>query len=89
MTIKGEIIEVGGGRWKVREAKTREDALNAIASARCSGSVGARQTDDKRLCGGALDVLADVVHVPLPCWLARIGAISGDHHKRAIVGCRD
>lgn len=63
MTITNEIIEVGGRRWKVREAKTREDALNAIASARCSGSVGERQTHDKRLCGGALEVLADVVQI--------------------------
>lgn len=61
--IANEIIEVGGRRWKVREAKTREDALNAIASARCSGSVGARQTHDKRLCGGGVEVLADVVQI--------------------------
>lgn len=63
MTLKNEIIEVAGRRWKVREALTREDALDAIASARCSGSVGARHTHDKTLCGGGVVVLADVVQL--------------------------
>lgn len=63
MTLENEVLEVGGRRWKVREAVTREDALDAIASARCSGSVGARQTVDKSLCGGGVVVLADVVQI--------------------------
>ena len=61
--MKDEILDVGGRRWKVREAKTREDAMSAIASARCCGSVGERVTHDKRLCGGGIEVRADVVQI--------------------------
>lgn len=61
--MKNEIIEVGGRSWKVREAKTREDALNAIASARCSGSVGEKVIIDKRFVGGGEEVIADVVQI--------------------------
>jgi len=61
--LKNEIIECGGRRWLVREAKTRDAALSAIASARCTGSIGERVTHDKRLCGGSVEVYADVVQI--------------------------
>lgn len=57
------IIEVGGCRWKVREAVSEEAALNAIASARCSGSVGHKDVIDYRYAGGGEKVLADVVQI--------------------------
>ena len=63
MALENEVIEVGGQRWKVREAKTRENALNAIASARGSGSVGTKIAIDKTYCGGGVEVLADVVQI--------------------------
>lgn len=52
-----------GQRWKVREARSLDDALNAIASARVSGSVGTTQTLDDSLCGGGFHVLADVIQI--------------------------
>lgn len=61
--IKNTIIEVAGRRWKVREAKTREDALSAIDMARVSGSVGWKDTIDRTYTGGVKEVLADVVQV--------------------------
>ncbi len=43
--MKDEVIEVGGDKWKVREARSRSDALDAIAMARCTGSVGSRHSE--------------------------------------------
>lgn len=61
--MQNEIIEVGGRRWLVREAKSREDALDAIAEARCTGSVGSKTIVDRRFVGGGVEVLADVVQI--------------------------
>lgn len=61
--ITNKIIEVGGLRWLIREVKSEEHALNAIASARVSGSVGSKHTLDETRTGGAVSVLADVVRV--------------------------
>jgi hypothetical protein len=61
VTLRNEIIEVGGRRWKVREARSHEDALNTIAHARVSGSVGAKDILDETHCGGGVTVLGDVV----------------------------
>ena len=38
--MENVILEIGGRRWLVREAISEEMALNAIASARCTGSIG-------------------------------------------------
>lgn len=61
--IKNEIVEVGGRRWKIREAKTMEHALGAIASARVSGSVGSSSTLNETYMGGGITVLASVVQI--------------------------
>lgn len=61
--IKNEIIEVGGLRWKIREAITMEAAKDAIASARVTGSVGCKMTVDETYCGGGKYTRADVVQV--------------------------
>jgi hypothetical protein len=61
--LKDVILEVGGMRWKVREAKSEKAALAAIASARVSGSVGAKNTLDETLIGRGITVLADVVKI--------------------------
>lgn len=56
-------LEVNGSRWFVWEARSREDALNAIAHASCTGSRGARDLEDNTACGGTVEVLADVLRV--------------------------
>lgn len=61
--MKNRIIEVGGTRWKVREAISREAADHAITMARCTGSVGSRHTRDMTRCGGEVIVEADVVRL--------------------------
>lgn len=61
--MENQIIEVGGLRWKVRYAKTLNDAMNAIASARCSGSVGEIHEIDRRFVGGGTEIIADVVQI--------------------------
>jgi hypothetical protein len=56
--MKNEIIEVDGSKWLVTEAVSKEEALNAIAFARCTGSRGSKhtaQSDD-----GVVRVLAEV-----------------------------
>ena len=63
MKIINEIVEVGGRRWKIREAKSHNDALNEIAHARCTGSVGGKSTLDKTRMGGGISVIADVVQI--------------------------
>lgn len=62
-TILNEIVEVGGQRWKVREAVSMEAAHEAIAMARCTGSVGSRHVRDQTRCGGTMFVEADVVRL--------------------------
>ena len=61
--IKNQIIVENGQRWKIREAKSMAHALEAIAYASVSGSVGEQHVLDKSLCGGGIEVLADVVKV--------------------------
>jgi len=56
-----ETIEVYGRSWLVREARSRNDALNAIGMAAATGSVGNKDILDETLCGGGITVLADVV----------------------------
>ena len=59
--MKNEIIEVDGSKWLVTEAVSKEEALNAIAYARCTGSRGSKhtaQSDD-----GVVRVLAEVSRV--------------------------
>lgn len=54
-----EIVEVNGARWRV-EAKSMAAAQNEIALAICTGSVGSRSQVDSTLCGGGVELLADV-----------------------------
>lgn len=61
--MKNEIIEISGRRWLVKQAVSREAALNAIASARCSGSVGQTDIVDKTFIGGGKTILAEVVQI--------------------------
>ena len=61
--MKDEIIEVSGQRWKVRNALSADAALNAIADARATGSVGAKHIRDETAIGGDVVVMADVVKV--------------------------
>ena len=63
--MKNEILEVGGRRWLVREAVNEEAALNAIASARCMGSVGQKDLQSEWHDGKIQNerVIADVVQV--------------------------
>jgi hypothetical protein len=61
--ITNKTIEVGGLNWLIREAKSEEHALNAIASARMSGSVGCKHERDETYVGGGVSVEADVVRV--------------------------
>lgn len=46
MKMINEIIEIGGRKWKVIEAVSREAAENEIAMARCTGSVGGKRFDN-------------------------------------------
>lgn len=61
--LKNEIIEVSGTRWLVREAVSKEAALNEVSMARVTGSVGGKSSIDETLCGGGVVVLADVVQI--------------------------
>jgi hypothetical protein len=54
--MKNEIIEVGGSKWKVREARALNDAMHAIDLAACTGSVGSE------FCENGV-VVADVVRL--------------------------
>ncbi len=58
--MKNEIISVDSSKWLVREAKSMNDALNAVAMARCTGSVGSKQIEEYN---GAKTILADVVRL--------------------------
>ena len=57
------IVQKGDTQWKVREARSMEDAENAIAMASVSGSVGHMDILDETRCGGGITVLADVVRL--------------------------
>lgn len=59
--MENVVLSVGGRDWLVREAVSEEAVLNAIASARCSGSVGSKSTLNRTYVGGGITVLADVV----------------------------
>lgn len=54
-----QILEVDGHKWRV-EAATMTDALNEIAHARCTGSVGSSTVIDERLVGGEARLVARV-----------------------------
>ena len=56
MQMQNKMIEVTGSRWLVREARSIEDALNAISHARVTGSVGSKTIVND-------EVTADVVRV--------------------------
>lgn len=57
--IVDQIIEVNGQKWRVK-AKSMQAALNEIAMARCTGSVGSSSTRDETLCGGGIELIAEV-----------------------------
>lgn len=59
--MHNETMIVGGRTWLVREARSEQDALNTIASARVSGSVGYKSILDRTYVGGGVTVLADVI----------------------------
>lgn len=54
-----EILTVDGSKWRVK-AKSMKAALNEIAMARCTGSVGSSSSVDSRLCGGGVELQAEV-----------------------------
>lgn len=60
-SIRNEIVEIDGRRWKIREAISMEAARDAINMARATGSVGSRHLRDQTACGGTKFVEADVV----------------------------
>lgn len=60
MKITNQIITVAGRRWKIREARSYQDAMNGISAARASGSVGDRSYLHV---DGKVFTLADVVQV--------------------------
>lgn len=55
--MKNEIIEVYGSKWLVKEAASKDEALNAIAYARCTGSCGSKHTEQRN---GVEQVMAEV-----------------------------
>lgn len=69
--IKNRTITIGEQRWLVREARSMCDALDSIAHARCTGSIGDKCSENGALvadvqrycdtCGG--DVLLEVYGV--------------------------
>lgn len=60
--MQNEIIEVDGQRWRVT-AKSRQRALDEIAFARATGSVGSSTILDKTRVGGGKELLAEVRRV--------------------------
>lgn len=54
-----QIIEVGGCNWRVK-ATSMSEALNEIAHARCTGSVGSSSYLDETRCGGIVALIAEV-----------------------------
>lgn len=61
--LKNVVLEVAGRNWKVREAVSEEKALEAITSARVSGSIGAKLIRDRTYVGGTRFTEADVVQI--------------------------
>lgn len=57
------IKDTNGHRWKVREAVSVKKALNEIAMARVTGSIGSKSILNETYIGGSVTVLADVVRV--------------------------
>lgn len=54
-----QTIDIGGHRWRVK-AKSLSAAFDEIAHARVTGSVGSTSTLDNRLCGGGIELIAEV-----------------------------
>lgn len=54
-----DIITVHNQRWRVK-AKSMNAALDEIAHANCTGSVGSSSTVDNTLCGGIKELIAEV-----------------------------
>lgn len=59
--IKNKIVEVGNTQWMIRQAKSMNHALDAIAEARVTGSIGVKDIVNNTACGGIEEVVADVV----------------------------
>lgn len=62
ITIKGT-GSIAPTRWKVRQAVSVQAALDSIAHARVTGSIGDSCTVDERAIGGTIRIVADVVQV--------------------------
>lgn len=54
-----QIIDVDGVKWRIK-AKNMSVALNEIAHARCTGSIGSTSRVDNTLIGGCIELIADV-----------------------------
>lgn len=61
--IKDQIITEGKLRWKIRQARSMADALDAIGEAAATGSVGMTIVEDNTRVGGTEEMVADVVRV--------------------------
>lgn len=53
------ILTVDGQNWRV-EAKSEKAALNEIAMARVTGSIGSMSEVDNTRCGGTIELIAKV-----------------------------
>jgi len=53
------IINVNGTNWRVR-AKNKGAALDEIAHASVTGSIGSTSEVDNTLCGGTIELIASV-----------------------------
>lgn len=60
MRIIDEIIEINGRWWKIREASSMSAALDGIAFARVSGSIGSKTVTHEN---GTEVVTSDVVQI--------------------------
>ena len=58
--LKNEILEVRNTRWLVKEAISKEVAIDAIYSAMVTGSIGETVILNKCFVGGGKEVIADV-----------------------------
>lgn len=58
--LRNVVLDVDGTKWLVREAKSHTAAVNEIAHARVTGSVGSKTTRDETRVGGVEYVVADV-----------------------------